>query len=229
MSDSTYQRVSLGVSAAAMALLLYAFYQVFFVVPTEAKMGIVQRIFYIHMPSAVVSFNLFFGVCVTSIGYLKTRRLAWDRAAVSAAEVGTLFCAAVLITGPLWAKPVWGIWWTFDPRLTTTLILFLIFVGYLMLRLYQPEPHRRARLSAVVGIIGFFNVPIVYMANRFRGQHPAPVLGGGEGSGLAPEMLVTLLWSLAALHALGLLLFLQRYRLERMRTEVNELYRALRA
>ncbi|MCI0403948.1 MAG: cytochrome c biogenesis protein [Acidobacteria bacterium] len=229
MNDSTYHRVSLAVFAAAVALLLYAFYQVFFVVPTEAKMGVVQRIFYIHMPSAVVSFNLFIVTSIASIGYLRTRRLAWDRVAVSAAEVGTIFCAAVLITGPLWAKPVWGIWWTFDPRLTTTLILFLIFVGYLMLRLYQPEPHRRARLSAVLGIIGALNVPMVYLANRFRGQHPGPVLGGGEGTGLAPEMLTTLLWSLAALHALGLLLFLQRYRLERMRSEVNELYRALRA
>ena len=148
MSDSTYQRVSTAVFVAAVALLLYAFYQVFFIVPTEAKMGVVQRIFYIHMPSAVVSFNLFVVTAVASIGYLKTRNLAWDRAAISAAEVGTIFCAAVLITGPLWAKPVWGIWWTFDPRLTTTLILFLIFVGYLMLRLYLPEPHRRARLSA---------------------------------------------------------------------------------
>jgi heme exporter protein C len=229
VSDSTCHRVSLAVFAATFALLLYAFYQMFFVVPTEAKMGIVQRIFYIHMPSAVVSFNLFFVVCLASIGYLKTRRLGWDQVAVSAAEVGTVFCAVVLITGPLWAKPVWGSWWAWDPRLTTTLILFLIFVGYLMLRLYQPEPHRRARLSAVLGIIGFADVPIVYIANRFRGQHPAPVLGGGEGSGLAPEMLTTLLWSLAALHALGLLLFLQRYRLERIRTEVNELYRALRA
>lgn len=229
MSDSTYHRVSLAVFAATVALLLYAFYQVFFIVPTEVKMGVVQRIFYIHMPSAVVSFNLFFVVCIASIGYLKTRRLAWDSVAVAAAEVGTVFCATVLITGPIWAKPVWGSWWAWDPRLTTTLILFLIFVGYLMLRLYVEDRNRRALLSAVVGIIGFADVPIVYMANRFRGQHPAPVLGGGEGSGLAPEMLTTLLWSLAALHALGLLLFLQRYRLEQMRTEVNELYRALRA
>ncbi len=229
MSDSTYQRLSLALLGATLLLLLVAFYQVFFVVPTERTMGIVQRIFYIHMPSATVAFNLFFVVFVCSIGYLRTRRMAWDRVAVSAAEVGVVFCAAVLITGPLWAKPVWGIWWTWDPRLTTTLILFLIFVGYLMLRVYVEDPNRRALLSAVVGIIGFVDVPIVYIANRFRGQHPKPVIAGGESSGLAPEMWVALTWALLAMNALGLLLFLYRYRLETMRAELNELYRRLRA
>ncbi|HXE75435.1 MAG TPA: cytochrome c biogenesis protein [Candidatus Xenobia bacterium] len=229
MSESTYQRLTPALVAATLVLLLVALYQVFFVVPTEKTMGVVQRIFYIHMPSAVVSFNLFFVVFVCSIAYLRTRRLGWDRVAVSAAEVGTIFCAAVLITGPLWAKPVWGIWWAWDPRLTTTLILFLIFVGYLMLRVYVEDPNRRALLSAVVGIIGFVDVPIVYIANRFRGQHPKPVIGGGEGSGLAPEMWVGLIWCLVALHALGLLLFLQRYRLETLSHELNELYRRVRA
>jgi heme exporter protein C len=139
VSESTYQRLSLALLGATLLLLLVAFYQVFFVVPTEKTMGTVQRIFYIHLPSATVAFNLFFVVFVCSIGYLRTRRPGWDRVAVSAAEVGVIFCAAVLVTGPLWAKPVWGIWWTWDPRLTTTLILFLIFVGYLMLRVYVED------------------------------------------------------------------------------------------
>ena len=229
MNDSTYQRLSLVLLAATLLLLLIVFYQVFFVVPTERTMGIVQRIFYIHMPSAIVAFHSFFVVFICSIGYLRSRRLGWDRVAVSAAEVGVVFCAAVLITGPLWAKPVWGIWWTWDPRLTTTLILFLIFVGYLMLRVYVEDPNRRALLSAVLGIIGFVDVPIVYIANRFRGQHPKPVIGGGEGSGLAPEMWVALIWALVALHTLAGLLFLHRYRLETMRDELNELYRRVRA
>ena len=229
MSDSTYQRLSLALLGVTLLLLLVAFYQVFFVVPTERTMGTVQRIFYIHMPSAIVAFHAFFAVFVCSIAYLRSRRLMWDRVAVSAAEVGVVFCAAVLITGPLWAKPVWGIWWTWDPRLTTTLILFLIFVGYLMLRHYIEDPDRRALLSAVLGIIGFVDVPIVYIANRFRGQHPKPVIGGGEGSGLAPEMWVGVIWCLLALHALGVLLFMQRYRLEAMRAELNELYRRVRA
>ncbi|MFQ5694395.1 MAG: cytochrome c biogenesis protein CcsA [Terriglobia bacterium] len=230
MSESTRHRLSHLLLAATLLLLLITFYQVFFVVPTERTMGVVQRIFYLHMPSAIVAFHSYFVVFVASIGYLMTRRLAWDRAAVSAAEVGTVFCAAVLVSGPLWAKPVWGIWWTWDARLTTTLVLFLIFVGYLMLRRYVEEAGRRAVLSAVVGIIGFVDVPLVYLANRlFRTQHPQPVIGGGPDSGLDPRMWVTVLWALAALHALAGFLFWQRYRLERMRADVLDLYRRARA
>ncbi|MFQ5664431.1 MAG: cytochrome c biogenesis protein [Terriglobia bacterium] len=229
MSDSSYHRLSLIFLAATLLLLLTAWYQVFLVVPTERTMGVIQRIFYLHMPSAIVAFNAFFVVFVASIAYLRTRRMAWDRVAVSAAEVGTVFCAAVLISGPLWAKPVWGIWWTWDARLTTTLVLFLIFVGYLMVRRYVENAERRASLSAVVGIVGFVDVPIVYLANRlFRTQHPQPVIAGGEGSGLDPRMWVGVLWALAALHALAGLLFLQRYRLEAMRAELTRLYRHAR-
>ncbi|MFQ5776541.1 MAG: cytochrome c biogenesis protein CcsA [Terriglobia bacterium] len=229
MSDTTHHRLSLLLFAVTGVLLLTAWYQVFLVVPTERTMGVIQRIFYIHMPSAIVAFHAFFVVFVASIGYLKTRRLWWDRVAVSAAEVGTVFCAAVLISGPLWAKPVWGIWWTWDARLTTTLILFLIFVGYLMLRRYVENADRRAVLSAVLGILGFVDVPLVYLANRwFRTQHPQPVIGGGEGSGLDPQMWVGVLWALAALHALAVFLFLQRYRLEALHTELVELHRRAR-
>lgn len=229
MSDSTHHRLSLLLFAVTAALLLTAWYQVFLVVPTERTMGVIQRIFYIHMPSAIVAFHSFFVVFVASIGYLITRRAVWDRVAVSAAEVGTVFCAAVLISGPLWAKPVWGIWWTWDARLTTTLVLFLMFVGYLMVRRYVENADRRAVLSAVVGILGFVDVPLVYMANRwFRTQHPQPVIGGGEGSGLDAQMWVGVLWALAALHALAVFLFLQRYRLETLRTELVRLHREAR-
>ena len=217
----------LGVAAAV--LLASAWYYVLLVAPPERSMAMVepvQRIFYLHLPSALIAFLAFFIVFVASLAFLLTRRPSWDSVAVAAAEIGVVFCAAVLITGPLWAKPVWGIWWTWDARLTTTLILFLLYVGYLMLRQTVAEPARRATLAAVVGILGFVDVPIVYMANRWwRTQHPEPVILGGEGSGLDPRMWLGVLWALAGLLALASLLFLQRYRLETMRAELIALQR----
>jgi len=229
VSDSARHRLSQVLFVVALLLVVSAWYYAFLAAPTERTMGTIQRIFYLHLPSAFISFLAFFVVFVASVGYLITRRLTWDWAAVSAAEIGTIFCAAVLITGPLWAKPVWGIWWTWDARLTTTLILFLLYVGYLMLRLYVPDSQRRARLAAVVGIIGFVDVPIVYMANRWwRTQHPEPVIAGGEGSGLDPRMWLGVLWAFAGLLSFAALLFLQRYRLESLRAELLELERRAR-
>lgn len=230
MKETSYHRLSLALFSASLLLLLTAWSYVFLLVPTERTMGIIQRIFYIHLPSAFVCFLCFFLVFLASLFYLVTRKLAWDWVAVSAAEVGVIFCAAVLITGPLWAKPVWGIWWTWDARLTTTLILFLIYVAYLMLRLYVADAIRRARLAAVVGLLGFPDVILVYMANRWwRTQHPQPVIAGGEGSGLDPQMWVGVLWAFAGLLTVASLLFLQRYRLEGLRSELTELARRARA
>ena len=113
-------------------------------------MGIVQRIFYYHVPSAMMSFLAFFIVLVASVAYLITRRRGWDITAQAAAELGVVFCSIVLITGPIWAKPIWGIWWTWDARLTLTLVTWLIYVAYLMLRAYLPEGARRANMAAVV-------------------------------------------------------------------------------
>ncbi len=229
MSETAYHRLSLALFALGVFLVLIAWYQVFVVVPTERTMGVIQRIFYIHLPSAFVAFSAFFVVFVASVAYLLTRRLRWDWVAASAAEVGIVSCIAVLITGPIWAKPVWGLWWTWDARLTSTLVLFLIYVGYLMLRHYVAESDRRARLAAVFGILGFVDVPIVYMANRwFRTQHPQPVIAGGEGSGLDPQMWTGLLWCVAAMFTWNIFLFVQRYRLERTREEFIELARRAR-
>lgn len=230
MNESSYHRLSLFLFGLTLLLLVSAWYYVFLVAPTERTMGTIQRIFYIHLPSAFISFLAFFVVFVASVAYLKTRRLRWDWVAASAAEVGVIFCAAVLISGPLWAKPVWGIWWTWDARLTTTLILFLIYVAYLMLRLYVVDANRRARLAAVVGILGFVDVPLVYMANRWwRTQHPEPVIAGGEASGLDPRMWLGVLWAFAGLLSLGGFLFLQRYRMELLRDELVQLARRARA
>ncbi len=222
-------RLSIILTGLAAILFLVALYHVFIGAPTEKTMGDIQRIFYIHLPSAFISFLAFFVVFLMSLLYLLTRKPHWDWAAVSAAEVGVISCAVVLTTGPLWAKPVWGVWWTWDARLTSTLVLFLIYVSYLMLRLYVEDETRRATLAAVVGILGFVDVPLVYVANRvFRTQHPQPVIAGGEDSGLDPRMWVAVLWTFAALLTWSVFLFLLRYRLEKNRSALLELSRHYR-
>ncbi len=179
--------------------VLGALAMAFLYAPTEKTMGDVQRIFYFHVPSAWASFVAFGVVAFASILFLKSGRTKWDILAKSSAEVGVLFLTLVLITGPLWAKPVWNVYWTWDARLTTSFILWLIFIAYLMLRSYVADRERGARFAAVFGIIGFLDVPIVYMSIRWwRTLHPSPVMGGGEGSGLAPQMLQTLLFCVGA-------------------------------
>ena len=204
----------------AAVLMMVALYMALIYAPREQTMGDVQRIFYFHVPSAWVAFLAFFLVFVFSSAYLLRGGKQWDTRAAACAEVGILFCSLVLITGPIWAKPVWGIWWTWDARLTLTLVLWLIYIGYLMLRHYIVDPERRATFSAVVGIIGFLDVPIVYFSIRWwRTQHPQPVLAGGEDSGLALPMLYTLLVCLAAFTLLFLVLMKMRVRLEQLADE----------
>ena len=192
--------------------LLVALYFAFIYAPTEKSMGDVQRIFYFHVPSAWVSFIAFFVVCLASLAFLRTGKAQWDILAASSAEVGVLFITLVLITGPLWAKPVWQTYWTWDARLTTSFVLWLIYVSYLILRRYIEDQERGARFAAVFGIIGFIDVPIVYLSIRWwRTLHPAPVIGGSEGSGLAPQMLTALMVCLFAFTLLYVLLLLMRY------------------
>ena len=211
------------ITAAALVATMYA---ALLWAPTEATMGDIQRIFYVHVPSAWSAFLAFFGVFVASIAYLITKNLKWDRIGVAFAEVGLLFCTIVLITGPIWAKPVWGIWWTWDARLTSTLILWLLYVSYLLLRDFLEEPARRATLAAVFGIFGFVDVPIVYFSIRiWRTQHPQPVIMGGEDSGLDPSMMNVLLFSWLAFLLLSVFLIILRVRLEKGREEVRELRR----
>src|SRR5579872_1165561 len=170
-----------------LALLTYALYQGMVVAPTEQTMGEVQRIFYYHVPSAVTAFTLFLINFAVSIVYLVGRSQRADALAVSTAEVGVVFCTVVLVTGPLWARPVWGIWWTWDARLTSTLLLWLIFVSYLLLRRFSVAGQTPV-LAAVLSIFGALDVVFVVMSIRwFRTQHPQPVMGPG-GGGLAPGM-----------------------------------------
>jgi heme exporter protein C len=204
-----------------LALLGFSTYQALVVAPTEQTMGDVQRIFYYHVPSAWVAFLCFFVNFLASVAYLVTRRSNADALAVAGAEVGVVFCTIVLITGPIWARPVWGIWWTWDARLTTTLVLWLIYVSYLVLRKYASGGQTPV-LAAALAIFGFVDVPIVYMSIRwFRTQHPSPVMGGGENSGLDPAMLHAFLWNLLAFTCVGIILVAARYRLQRMEDEVE--------
>jgi heme exporter protein C len=209
-----------------MVWLLIALYMIFLYAPQEATMGEVQRIFYIHVSSAWTAFLAYFILFLASVRYLWKRSQPADELAYAAGEVGFVFCSVVLVTGPLWAKPVWGIWWTWDARLTSTFVLWLLFISYLMLRSYVLDPSRAAMLGAVVAIIGFVDVPIVYMSIRWwRTQHPQPVIAGGEGSGLDPSMRLTLLVCWGAFLCLFTYLVRQRQALAEMGRELSTLRR----
>ena len=205
-------------------LMLANMYLIFMWAPTEAVMGHVQRIFYFHVPMAWISFLAFFIVFVGSVLYLWKRDSRWDALASSAAELGVVFTTLVLITGPIWAKPVWGIWWTWDARLTTTLVLWLLYVGYLMLRSYSANRSQGALYSSVLGVIGFVDVPIVYYAvNWWETQHQRLVIGAGtlETSGLDSDMRVTLYFSLLAFIALFSYLLWQRITMKRAEEDLR--------
>ena len=204
-----------------LGLLGFSTYQALVVAPTEQTMGEVQRIFYYHVPSAWVAGLCFAVNFLASVVYLWKRSLNADAVAAASAEVGVVFCTIVLITGPIWARPVWGIWWTWDARLTTTLVLWLIYVSYLVLRRFAAGGQTQV-LAAALAIFGFVDVPIVYMSIRwFRTQHPQPVMGGGQNSGLAPEMLHAFLWNLLAFTFVGICFLVARYRLQLMENKVE--------
>ena len=202
------------------ALLSYAMYEALVAAPTESTMGDVQRIFYYHVPSAWTAFLLFFINFVASVVYLVRRNPIADAIAVVTAEVGVVFCTVVLVTGPLWARPVWGIWWTWDVRLTSTLVLWLIYVSYLMLLRFSSSGQTPV-LAAALAVFGALDVPLVYFSIRiFRTQHPQPVIGGG-GS-IDPRMLRVLLINWAAFLCFAMLLCWSRYRLERLQRDLEE-------
>ena len=201
-------------------LLSYALYEALVAAPTERTMGDVQRIFYYHVPSAWTAFLLFLINFVASVVYLIRRNPIADVIAVVTAEVGVVFCTVVLVTGPLWARPVWGIWWTWDIRLTSTLVLWLIYVSYLMLRRFSTSSQTPV-LAAALAVFGALDVPLVYFSIWiFRTQHPQPVIGGG-GS-IDPRMLHILLLNWVAFLCFAALVCWSRYRLEILQREVEE-------
>jgi len=212
------------IGAAVLFLVGAAAYASFYVAPEERTMGAIYRIFYFHAASAWAGMTAFLVCFLANLAYVMQRKQKWDWVGVSAAEVGLAFTTVVLITGPIWAHPVWGIWWTWDARLTSTFVLWLLYVSYLLLRNMLEEPDRRALLSALFGIFAFLDVPLVFGAIRWwRTQHPQPVIMGSPGSGLEPTMRKVFFFSVLAMHALMLLLLSERYRLEKMRGEFQEL------
>jgi len=206
-------------------LMLVNLYLIFLVAPTDAVLGEVQRVFYFHVPIAIVSFVAFFVVFVASIGYLVTRKSKWDSVAHAAAEVGVVFVSLALLTGIVWARPVWGVWWTWEPRLTTTLILWLIYVAYLMLRSYVPNKSQGALYAAGLGIIGFVDVPIVYYSVQWwRSIHPSAVVGPlADAGALEPIMQWVLFYSLAVFLLLFLYLLLERMHLRNVEDRLSAL------
>ena len=192
-----------GLNAAAIAALIagpaIAFSQwcIWSYAPVEQTMGLVQKIFYVHMPLAWWSMFSFFLVFVSGVAFLMKRTLFWDHLAGAAAEVGVLFSGLALATGMLWGKPAWGVWWTWDPRLTTTLIMWFIYAAYCIVRSLAMNPERRAVVSAVLGIVAFLDVPLVFLSARlWRSIHPAVL--AAKGGGLEPEMKTTLFVCLGA-------------------------------
>jgi heme exporter protein C len=209
-------------AAAAVALLLVAGAAIFFYAPTDYLQGPVQRIFYLHVSSAIAAYGCFAVVLVGGIIYLRTESLAADRFARAGALVGVVFTTVTLVMGMLWAKPIWGTYWTWDARLTSTLVLWIIYAGYLLVRRLAEPGRQAARLAAVVGIFGFIDVPIVHFSvTWWRTQHPGPIV---VNDALPPQMLATFLFTLACTLVLAAVLIGIRYRIETLLDERQEVF-----
>jgi heme exporter protein C len=182
---------------ASLVLLAAVVYGLFFIARPDRVQGDAARIVFFHVPMAWVAFLAFFVVFVASIAYLRTGNARWDHLGRASAEAGVVFTTLVLITGAIWGYPIWGTWWSWDPKLTTTLILWFMYLAYLMVRAYA-EPPRGARFAAIVGIVAFVDVPIVYEASVWwRTLHPSPILGP-QASSQSTDVLGLLLLSVLA-------------------------------
>jgi heme exporter protein C len=204
---------------ASLLLLGVTSYAIFFVARPIAVQGDAARIVYFHVPMAWVAFLAFFVVFVASVAYLRTANARWDRLGRASAEVGVVFTTLVLITGAIWGYPIWGTWWSWDPKLTTTLILWFMYLAYLMVRSYA-EPPRGPRYAAVVGIVAFFDVPIVYLSSYWwRTLHPPPAIGPLAEQQPSASIVWILTLSLVAFTVL--FAFLVRLRADIERTEAD--------
>lgn len=207
------------------AAMLLALYMALLQAPRERTMGDVQRIFYFHVPAGIAGLVAFAINFAASSMYLLRKDRRWDHLALAAAETGMVLMAIVLVTGPIWAKYAWLVWWTWSPRLTSSLVLWLLYAAYLLTRNYIADPERKAFASAVFGIVAFVDAPLVWFSIRWwRDLHPSPML---ETGGLAPEMRPAL-WVCIAAHML-LLAFLvrRRYYLECARRDIELLGRGV--
>ena len=205
-------KVMTGVDIATLVMIPVALYFAFVYAPVEARMGVVQKIFYFHVASAWIGFFALFTAFIASIVFLVKRSRKADDLAEASVEIGFIFCLIVCLTGPLWARPTWGAWWTWDPRLTTTLVLMFIYAAYILMRKFIDDPEKKAKYCAVLGIIGFFDVPVVFMSIRWWNSiHPNVAQPGGGG--LHPDMRTAMFVALAAFTLLYVSLANKRMRL----------------
>ncbi|HAW60624.1 MAG TPA: cytochrome C assembly protein [Actinobacteria bacterium] len=202
--------------------IIVSIFMIFFYAPIDRNLGIVQKIFYFHLPVAITPYLAFFVVFICSIFFLWKRERRWDVIALASAEIGLVIDTALLVTGTIWDKPTWGVWWVWEPRLTTSLIMWLLYAGYLLLRRSVGEEARRARFAAVYGIVAFISVPISFMSIRWwRTLHP--LVFKPTGIELEPPMVFTVFVCLIAFFLFYLCLLRQRIGLEFLREGIEDL------
>ena len=205
-------------------LMAFTLYLVYFWVPTEQNLGVSQRIFYFHVPLGWIGMVSIIVVAVASILHLATGRQKWDDLAYSTAELGVIYASLILVTGAIWGKPVWGVWWTWDPKLTTTLVLWFIYVGYMMVRAYGPAGGQGKRFASVIALIGAIDAPIIYKATDWwRSAHP----DNNIPSDLDGRMLLTLLVSVVTFTVIYIYLLIERYSLRKSESDLDELHQRL--
>ena len=215
-------RDALLISGASM--MAFTLYLVYFWAPTEQNLGVSQRIFYFHVPLGWIGMVSIIVVAVASILHLTTGRQKWDDLAYSTAELGVIYASLILVTGAIWGKPVWGVWWTWDPKLTTTLVLWFVYVGYLMVRAYGPAGGQGKRFASVIALIGAIDAPIIYKATDWwRSAHP----DNNIPSDLDGRMLLTLLVSVVTFTVIYLFMLMERYSLRKSESDLDELHQRL--
>jgi heme exporter protein C len=225
MGDKLQHRLDILLGILLFVSMPVALYMALLGAPTEKTMGDIQRIFYFHVSAAIAGFTAFALNFVSSIVYVVRKNRWWDALALSSAEIGLLFFLMVLVTGPIWAKTVWFVWWTWSPRLTLSLVLCLLYAAYLLIRKSFEDPDRKAMIAAVFGIIAFLDVPLVYFSiSWWRDIHPSPMLTTG---GLASSMYPAFLICVMAFEILFLYLIRRRFYLERMQDEVEGMVRRI--
>ena len=221
------ERIMYSLSAISVALIFWTLYKIAFVFPPEVNNVGAYQIIYFHVPAFITSFTAFFVGLGASVLYLMTKDLKYDSFAAGVNEVGLVFATAGLVMGMIWGRFAWGIWWAWDARLTSMLMCWLLYAGYLILRRSVEEPSQRARYSAVLSIIGCVDVVFVYKSIEwFRAlQHPAPVLSIRNGGGMSPGLEAPIYWNYLALVCLGTVLAMVRMRQEEVSREIDSLRR----
>ena len=223
MDKPENKHLDIFLGGALAVAMIAALYMACISAPREQTMGDLQRIFYFHVPSGIVGLLAFAVNFCASLMYLIKKDRKWDSLALASTEVGVMFFTIVLVTGPIWAKPVWFVWWTWSPRLTSSLLLWMLYIAYMLVRNYVPDPERRATMSAVFGIVAFLDAPIVWFSIRWwRDMHPSAML---ESGGLSPAMRPAFYTCAAAFLLLLVVLIRRRYFLEAARLEMEQLYR----